>query len=95
MTLKELKSLRQGDLVVVNRREEHIGGDKGTFVPAMERYIGEMLRVKEVGSSCVRLMDDYGEDIGWYWYPSHLTRATEETFDPIPETELMNLIYGV
>lgn len=95
MTLKELKSLRPGDLVVVNRREEHIGRDKGTFVPDMERQIGKMFRVKEMAIGSVRLMDDYGEDIGWYWYPSHLTRATEETFDPIPETELMNLIYGV
>lgn len=94
MTLKELKSLRPGDLVVVNGREEHIGHDKGTFVPDMERCIGKMFRVKELSFDTVRLMDDYGKDIGWHWYPSHLTRVAEEIFDPIPETELMNLIYG-
>lgn len=94
MTLKELESLRPGDLVVVNGREEHIGRDKGAFIPEMERRIGKVFRVKELRSSTVRLMDGYGKDIGWYWYPSHLTRVAEETFDPIPETELMNLIYG-
>ena len=94
MTLKELRSLRPGDLVVVNGREEHIGRNKGAFIPEMERHIGKVFRVKELCSSTVRLMDDYGKDIGWYWYPSHLTRVAEEAFDPIPETELMNLIYG-
>lgn len=94
MTREELESLMPGELVVVNGREEHIGHDKMTFIKDMECRIGKTFRVKDPAwCGTVRLMDDDGKDIGWYWYPSHLTRV-KDIFDPIPETELMNLIYG-
>jgi len=94
MTLEELESLKPGDLVVVNGREEHVGNEKLTFVGDMDRRIGKTFRVKEIFHNTVRLMDGYGKDVGWFWYPSHITKA-EYIFDPIPEAELMSMIYGV
>lgn len=94
MTPEELKSLRRGDMVIVNGRKEHIGDDKFVFVGGMEHYIGKMFRIKDTTrGNTVRLMDECGDDIGYYWYPSHLTRVIED-IEPIPETEFMKLVYG-
>lgn len=92
MTPEELRSLQVGEWVIVNGREMHTTYDAGAFVNEMECRIGQIYRVKEVSYSTVRLMDESGNDIGWFWYPSHIMRV--DTIDPIPETELMNLIFG-
>lgn len=97
MTEAEFASLKIGDEVVVNPVELMSECDRRRFPNDMQKFVGETYRVhSRLLPTAVRLMDEYGNDIGWYWYSTMISKLEEmEPMEPLPESVLKSLIYGI
>ena len=94
MTEAEFASLKTGDEVVVNPVELMSELDRARFPDAMQKFIGGTYRVhSHLLPIRVRLMDEYGNDTGWYWYPTMISKLEE--MEPLPESVLKSLIFGI
>lgn len=92
MTEAEFASLMVGDEVVVNSVELMSPYDREHFTDAMRKFVGRTYRVLSHPTlTAVRLMDESGNDIGWYWYRTMIS----ESIQPLSEAALKGLIYGV
>lgn len=97
MTEAEFASLALGDEVVVNPVELMSEHDIGCFPYSMRQFIGRTYRVHSRSTpTTIRLMDESGNDIGWYWYPTMISEAyADEDIQPLSEADLKGLIYGI
>lgn len=97
MTEAEFAELTIGDEVIVNPIELMSDHDRNCFFYSMREFIGRMYRVYSRASpTAVRLMDESGNDIGWYWCPTMLSKAyADEDIQPLSEVDLKSLIYGI
>lgn len=97
MTEAEFASLKIGDEVVVNPVELMSECDRRRFPNDMQNFVGGTYRVHSRPlPTSVRLMDEYGNDTSWYWYPTMISKLEEmEPMEPLPESVLKSLIYGI
>lgn len=92
MTEAEFEALALGDEVVVNPVELMSPYDRKRFANAMRKFVGGTYRVLSHPTlTAVRLMDESGNDIGWYWYRTMIS----ESIQPLSEAALKGLIYGI
>lgn len=97
MTEAEFAELTIGDEVVVNPVECMSEFDRGCFPEAMRQFIGRTYRVhSKTSPTTVRLMNESGNDIGWCWYRTMISKTyAVEDIQPLSEADLRSLIYGI
>lgn len=76
MTRKEFKALKPGDKVRIVKEKVGVEWD---WKDKMDKWMGEVMTVREVLDICVKMEEDKEEHLeGWFWYPEMIECKVED-----------------
>ena len=91
----DINKLRVGDKIkIVDKWNAYSGENPDGY---MDKYLEQILTVKEVRNGFVRCVEDQEEFVnGWCWYPSAIEAIVNDTysdsFEAASEQDLLDLI---
>lgn len=92
--MAEISALRPGDQVYIVPEKT---GTRWNHQGHMDKYLGTVMTVRKVFRDCVSMEEDKDDAFrvdGWSWFPEMIDRRVDDDFDPAPESELMDMLFG-
>lgn len=92
----DISTLRPGDQVYIVREKT---GTRWNTNGHMDKYLGTVMTVRKVyvSNDVVSMEEDQGDAYrigGWSWFPEMIDSRVDDDFDPAPENELMDMLFG-